>query len=158
MSVLYHDVLNFPEVEKKLDAKRVDLKHIFAEADFVSINLPLLSQTRGLINADLLKLMKPTAFIINMARGPLWNEADVARALKEHWIAGAGSDVYEVEPASPDNPLFKMDNFVGTPHTAALTEESLISMSMVSRDILAVLEGRTPEFPVPEEVYRQYDT
>jgi D-3-phosphoglycerate dehydrogenase len=156
MSVLYCDVLNFAEMEKELDAKRVDLKHIFTEADFISINLPLLPQTRGLINADLLKLMKPTAFILNMARGPLWNETDVVRALREHWIAGAGSDVFEMEPASPKNPLFKLDNFVGTPHTAALTEESLIRMSMVSRDILAVLEGRRPEFPVPEEVCMQY--
>jgi len=156
MSVLYYDVVNFPEVETKLDAKRVDLKHLFREGDFISINLPLLPQTRGLINGDLLQLMKPTAFLINMARGPLWNEADVARALRENWIAGAGSDVYEIEPPPPDNPLFKMDNFVGTPHMAAHTEESITKMSMVSRDILAVLEGRKPEFPVPEEVYEQY--
>lgn len=156
MSVLYYDVVDFPELADELDAKRVDPKRIFTEADFVSINLPLLPQTRGFVNADLLKLMKPTAFIINMARGPLWNEADVVKALQENWIAGGGSDVYEVEPASADNPLFKLDNFIGTPHTAALTEESMIRMSMVSRDILAVLEGRKPAFPVSEEVYIQY--
>jgi len=156
MSVLYYDVVGFPEAEKELDAKRVELKHLFREADLISINLPLLPQTRGIIDADLLKLMKPTAFLINMARGPLWNEADVVRALKENWIAGAGSDVFEVEPSPPGNPLFKMDNFVGTPHMAAHTEESMARMSMVSRDILAVLEGRKPEFPVPQEVYEQY--
>lgn len=156
MSVLYYDVVSFPEEEKELDAKRVDLKQIFREGDFISINLPLLPQTRGVINADLLKLMKTTAFLINMARGPLWEEADVARALKENWIAGAGSDVFEVEPSPPGNPLFEMDNFVGTPHMAAHTEESMTRMSMVSRDILAVLEGRKPQFPVPEEVYEQY--
>ena len=158
MSVLYYDVVSFPEEEKELDAKRVDLKQIFREGDFISINLPLLPQTRGMINADLLKLMKPTAFLINMARGPLWNEGDVARALKENWIAGAGSDVFEVEPSPPGNPLFEMDNFVGTPHMAAHTEESMTRMSMVSRDILAVLEGRKPEYPVPEEIYMQYST
>ena len=158
MSVFYYDVVNFPEAEKELDAKRVDLKHIFTEADFISINLPLLPQTRGMINAELLKLMKPTAFLINMARGPLWNEADVVMALKENWIAGVGSDVFEAEPSSPDNPLFTMDNFVGTPHMAAHTEEGMMKMSMVSRDILAVLEGQKPEFPVPEEIYRQYST
>ena len=156
MSVLYYDVVDFPAEEKELDAKRVDLQEIFMRADFISINLPLLPQTRELINADLLKLMKPTAFLINMARGPLWKEADVVRALKEKWIAGAGSDVYEVEPPSADNPLFTMDTFVGTPHMAAHTEEGMMRMSMVSRDILAVLEGRRPEFPVPEEVYMQY--
>jgi len=158
MSVLYYDVVDFPAEEKELDAKRVDLQEIFMRADFISINLPLLPQTRELINADLLKLMKPTAFLINMARGPLWKEADVVRALKEKWIAGAGSDVYEVEPPSADNPLFTMDTFVGTPHMAAHTEEGMMRMSMVSRDILAVLEGRRPEFPVPEEVYMQYST
>jgi D-3-phosphoglycerate dehydrogenase len=156
MSVLYYDVIDFPEAEQELDAKRVDLKHLFSKADFISINLPLLPQTRGIVNADLLKLMKPTAFLVNMARGPVWNEADVVTALKENWIAGVGSDVYEVEPASADNPLFTMDNFVGSPHMAAHTEESMARMSMVSRDILAVLEGRKPEFPVPEEIYRQY--
>jgi len=158
MPVLYYDVVNFPEVEKELDAKRVDLKHLFSKADFISINLPLLPQTRGLVNTDLLKLMKPTAFLINMARGPVWNEADVVKALEENWIAGVGSDVYEVEPSPGDNPLFTMDNFVGTPHMAAHTEEGTMRMSMVSRDILAVLEGRKPEFPIPPEVYVQYST
>jgi len=158
MSVLYSDVISFPEAEQELCAKRVDLKDLFKEADFISINMPLLPQTRGIINADLLKLMKPTGFLVNMARGPLWNEADVVRALKENWIAGVGSDVFEEEPSPADNPLFQMDNFVGTPHMAAHTEESMLRMSMVSRDILAVLEGRKPEFPVPEEVYAQYGT
>ncbi|UCH63918.1 MAG: hydroxyacid dehydrogenase [Fidelibacterota bacterium] len=156
MSVLYHDVLDFPETENELGARRVPLEQLFSEADFISLNLALLPQTRGLINADLLKLMKPTAFLINMARGPVWNEADVVRALKENWIAGVGSDVFEVEPASPDNPLFEMDNFVGTPHMAAHTEEALIRMSLVARDILRVIEGQEPEFPIPEEVYAQY--
>ncbi len=156
MSVVYHDVMNFLEVEKELDARRVPLEQLFAEADFISLNLALLPQTRGLINADLLKLMKPTAFLVNMARGPVWNEADVVHALKENWIAGVGSDVFEVEPALQDNPLFKMDNFVGTPHMASHTEEALIRMSLVARDILRVLEGQEPEFPLPQEVYAQY--
>jgi D-3-phosphoglycerate dehydrogenase len=156
MSVLYYDAIDFPEAEQELHAKRVDLQHLFRQADFISINLPLLPRTRGIINADLLKLMKPTAFLVNMARGPVWNEADVVTALKENWIAGVGSDVYEAEPASAENPLFTMDNFVGSPHMAAHTEEGMMRMSMVSRDILAVLEGRRPEFPVTEEIYRQY--
>jgi len=139
MTVLYYDVVNYPDAEKELKAERV--------------GLPLLAQTRNLINANLLKLMKPTAFLINMARGCVWNEADVVKALKENRIAGVGSDVYEVEPASPENPLFSMDNFVGTPHMSAHTEESMIRMSMVASDIIAVLEGRDPEFPVPEELY-----
>jgi len=156
MPVLYYDVVAYPEMEMELGAKAIDLKQLFAEADFISINLPLVPQTRGLINSDLLKLMKPTAFLINMARGPVWNESDVVKALKENWIAGAGSDVYEVEPAPSDNPLFALNNFVGTPHMAAHTEESLIRMSVtVSCDVLAVLEGREPDFPVPPELFDQ---
>jgi D-3-phosphoglycerate dehydrogenase len=153
MAILYFDVVGYPEMEKELNAKRVDSKELFTQADFISINLPLLPQTRGMIGVDLLRLMKPTAFVINMARGPVWKESEVVRALKEHWIAGAGSDVYEVEPAPPDNPLLALDNFVGTPHMAGHTEESLTRMSMVARDILAVLEGRPPQFPVPPELY-----
>ncbi|MBW2058705.1 MAG: hydroxyacid dehydrogenase [Deltaproteobacteria bacterium] len=154
MAVLYHDLVRYPRVEKELGAKPLDPETLFAEADFVSINLPLLDQTRGLVDAHLLRRMKPTAFLINMARGPVWKESDVVRALEEHWIAGAGSDVYEVEPAPADNPLFAQDSFVGTPHMAAHTEEGMIRMSMVARDIIAVLEGRAPEFPVPLEALK----
>ena len=149
MMIVYYDVVHNPEVEKELEATLLDKEEVFSKSDFISINLPLLPSTRHSINADLLKLMKPTAFLINMARGPVWKEQDVVRALKENKIAGVGSDVYEVEPASPENPLLKMDKFVGTPHMSAHTEESMIRMSMVARDVMAVLEGREPEFPAP---------
>ena len=149
MMIVYYDVVHNPEVEKELEATLLDKEEVFSKSDFISLNLPLLPSTRHSINADLLKLMKPTAFLINMARGPVWNEQDVVRTLKENKIAGVGSDVYEVEPASPENPLLKMDKFVGTPHMSAHTEESMIRMSMVARDVMAVLEGREPEFPAP---------
>jgi lactate dehydrogenase-like 2-hydroxyacid dehydrogenase len=72
----------------------------------------------------------------------------VVEALKTKQIAGAGSDVYEVEPVGMDNPLLKLDNFVGTPHMSAHTEEAMIRMSMVAGDVLAVLEGKDPKYPV----------
>jgi D-3-phosphoglycerate dehydrogenase len=147
MPVLYFDQLAFGEAEKELAASRVDKKTLFQQADFISVNLPLVPETRHFVNADLLNLMKPTAFLINMARGPIWQEADVVAALQEKRIAGAGSDVYEVEPITADNPLLKLGNFVGTPHMSAHTEEAMIRMSMVARDVLAVLEGREPEYP-----------
>ncbi|UCG04796.1 MAG: hydroxyacid dehydrogenase [Desulfobacterales bacterium] len=148
MSILYYDQIDYPEAEAELNAKRVDEKTLFSEADFISINMPLRPDTRHFVNAELLNLMKPSAFLINMARGPIWKEADVVKALKDKRIAGAGSDVYEVEPITPDNPLLKLDNFVGTPHMSAHTEEGMIRMSMVAKDVLAVLEGREPEFAV----------
>jgi D-3-phosphoglycerate dehydrogenase len=147
MPVLYFDRLVFAEAEKELAAARVDEKTLFQQADFISVNLPLLPETRHFVNADLLNLMKSTAFLINMARGPIWNEADVVAALQTNRIAGAGSDVYEVEPITADNPLLELDNFVGTPHMSAHTEEAMVRMSMVAQDVLAVLEGREPEFP-----------
>ncbi len=148
MKILYYDPIDYPDVQTELGASPVDRQTLFSESDFISVNLPLLPETRRCICADLLKYMKPTAFLINMARGPVWVEADVAAALKEKRIAGAGSDVYETEPVSPDNPLLNLDNFIGTPHMSAHTEESMIRMSMVARDVLAVLKGCEPEFPV----------
>jgi D-3-phosphoglycerate dehydrogenase len=147
MKILYVDQLSFPEADKELETSRVDEKILFKEADFISVNLPLLPETRHYVNADLISLMKPSAFLINMARGPIWQEADVVAALQEKRIAGAGSDVYEVEPISADNPLLKLENFVGTPHMSAHTEEAMIRMSMVAKDVLAVLEGREPQYP-----------
>ncbi len=148
MEVFYYDRVNYPEAEKGLKAKRIDKEELFSKSDFISINLPLLPETRHLVNADLLKLMKPTSFLINLARGPVWKEEDVVRFLRDKRIAGVGSDVYEVEPAVPDHPLFKLDNFVGTPHSAAHTDDSQAKSSMVASDVLAILEGREPQFPV----------
>lgn len=147
MKVLYYDPIEFTEVQSELGASRVDKETLFKEADLISINMPLLPQTHHFVNADLIQLMKPTAFLFNLARGPVWNEADVVKALKAKQIAGAGSDVYEVEPIKIDNPLLKLDNFVGTPHMSAHTEEAMIRMSMVARDVLCVLEGKDPEYP-----------
>jgi D-3-phosphoglycerate dehydrogenase len=149
MPVVYYDVVGYPQVESGLGAVRAEMEEVCRRADFVSINLPLLPDTRGRVNADLISHMKPSAFLINMARGPIWNETDVLDALKSGRIAGAGSDVFESEPALPGNPLFAMDNFVGTPHMSAHTDEGMSRMSLVASDVLAVLEGRKPEFPVP---------
>lgn len=157
MEVIYFDIRSYPNVERELGATRKDLEDLFKESDLISINLPLLPTTRHLVDRRLLNLMKPTAFIINVARGPIWKEEDLAEALKRRTIAGAASDVFEEEPPSPSNPLLALDNFVATPHSAAHTEESLIRMSMVAQDILRVLEGREPEYPVTEEVYAQYE-
>lgn len=156
MKILYFDVRDFLEAEKSLGAKRVGIQELFSEADLVAIHLPLVAQTHHLVDRNLLKLMKPTAYIVNLARGPIWKEEDLVEALQEGWIAGAASDVFEEEPPPKDHPLLSLKNFLATPHSAAHTEESLIRMSLVAQDILRVLDGKPPEFPVPEEVYMQY--
>ena len=148
MNILFYDLLEYPEVSEELNALRVEKEKLFEESDFISINLPLVPETRHFINSHLLNLMKPSAFLINMARGPIWKESDIYSALETNIIAGAGSDVYEQEPVEKDNPLFRLDNFVGTPHMSAHTEEGMIRMSMVASDVMAVLQNREPEFPV----------
>jgi len=150
MPVVYYDIINYPEVEAELKAVRTNMEEVCRQADFISITLPLLPGTRGCINAELIRQMKSSAILVNIARGPIWNEADVLDALRTGRIAAAGTDVFEEEPTPAQNPLFTVDNFVGTPHMAAHTNESICQMSMVARDVLAVLEGRNPEFPVPE--------
>ncbi len=156
MRVIYFDVKNFPEAEENLGAKRVELRELFSEADLVAIHLPLVSQTHHLVDRNLLRLMKPTAYIVNLARGPIWKEEDLAEALQKGWIAGAASDVFQEEPPPKEHPLLSLKNFLATPHSAAHTEESLIRMSLVAEDMLRVLEGKPPQFPVPEEVFMQY--
>ncbi len=148
MRVLYYDTLRFEEVEKELGAVKTSLEEIFIQSDFISINLPMLPQTKGIVGEKEFRMMKPTAYIINLARGPIWDEKALCRVLKEGRIAGAGADVFEVEPAPKDHPLLQLENFFGTPHMAAHTEEALKRMSLVAVDVLRVLEGKEPIHPV----------
>jgi D-3-phosphoglycerate dehydrogenase len=108
----------------------------------------MVPETKGLLKERELGLMKPSAFIINLARGPIWDEKALFAVLKEGKIAGAASDVYEVEPAMKDHPLLQLENFIGTPHMAAHTEEALKRMSLVAEDVIRVLEGKVPIYPV----------
>jgi len=148
MNVLYFDIIRYKEAEEEIEAKKVNLDELLSNSDFISINLPLTPETRGLVGEKELGLLKPTAYIINVARGPIWDEKAVYAVLKEGKIAGAGSDVYEVEPATKDHPLFELENFIGTPHMAAHTEEAMRRMSLVAEDIIRVLDGKAPLHPV----------
>jgi D-3-phosphoglycerate dehydrogenase / 2-oxoglutarate reductase len=148
MKILYYDSIRFEEVEEEIKARKVGLDELLSKSDFVSINLPMLPETKGLVGERELSLLKPTAYILNLARGPIWDEKALYHVLKERKIAGAGSDVFEVEPATKDHPLFQLENFIGTPHMAAHTDEALRRMSRVAVDILRVLEGKTPIHPV----------
>jgi len=148
MPVLYYDLVAAPaEMEQETQARRVSLEELLRSADYVSLNLPLTAETRHAIGAEQLRLMKPTAYLLNLGRGPLWDEQAVLEALEGKWIAGAGTDVFEEEPTSRDNPLFRFPNFVCTPHMAAHTDEAMRRMSLVAEDVLAVLQGREPRWP-----------
>jgi D-3-phosphoglycerate dehydrogenase len=119
----------------------VSLDELLAQSDFVTIHIPKTAETVGLINAASLSKMKPTAFVINAARGGVLDEADLFQALQEGTIAGAGLDVYSSEPCT-DSPLFALDNVVATPHLGASTEEAQEKAGIaVAQSVVAAFAG-----------------
>src|SRR5206468_5327517 len=149
MRVLYQDaVAADPATERELRASRTDIASLLRESDFVTLHTPLLPETRHLINAQSLKTMKKTAYLINASRGPVVDEAALAQALKEGWIAGAGIDVFEDEPKVHPG-LIGLPNVVLAPHIGSASWETRLQMANLAVDnCLAVLEGRTPPTPV----------
>ena len=134
-------------------ASLVEPETLLREADYVSLNLPLTPETRHLIGARELRLMKPTAYLINTARGPIVDEAALADALMKGEIAGAGLDVFEEEPLPSESPLLRLDNVVLTPHTAGFSDESARRLRVeVGRAAAAVLAGRWPRHVANPEV------
>lgn len=130
-----------------------DMETVFRQSDYVTVNTFLSAATRGLIGEEHLRLMKPSAFFINTARGPIVREAALIRALREKWIRGAGLDVFEQEPPRPDNPLLTMDNVILAPHGLAWTEELIRDNGVEAcRNILAVARGELPDAIVNREV------
>lgn len=112
-------------------------------ADYVTLHLPMTAETEGMINADTLALMKPTAYLINTARGGLVEEAALVAALQANSIGGAGLDVFEAEPPAADNPLFTLPNVVLSPHIAGLTQECAMRMAQVTiRNTLDLFDGQ----------------
>jgi phosphoglycerate dehydrogenase-like enzyme len=123
-------------------ATRVERDELFARADFLSVHLVLSARSRGLIGRDELARMKPTAYLINTSRGPIVDEAAMIDALERHAIAGAGLDVYDVEPLPLDHPLRRLPNTVLTPHVGYMSRESYaIFYSQMLEDIEAWLAG-----------------
>lgn len=153
MKILYYDVVPRPDLEKELGARRMDLDELLEESDFVSVHVPLMKATHHLINADKLKLMKETAYIINNSRGPVIDEKALYRALKEGTIAGAAIDVFEQEPTPKDNPLLELENVIVTPHISSSSHKTRSKMAeMVAENLVAFFEGRNPPNLVNPEV------
>lgn len=133
--------------------KPKSFEEIVSQADFISIHAPLTEETRYMFNADVFRRMKPTAALINVARGPLVCEADLIQALEDGEIAAAALDVLEIEPPKADNPLIRMKNVIVTPHTAWYSTESQKKLqSTVAEDIVRVLSGEMPENLVNKEL------
>lgn len=139
---------------KDIDVQLVDMDTVLAQSDFVNVSCPLNEKTRHLIGEKELKKMKPTAYIINTSRGPVIDEAALIKALKEGRIQGAGIDVFEQEPASGDNPLFKLENVIVTPHSIALTDEFYTTMwEEIAKQIRQMIDGEKPSKLVNPEVW-----
>lgn len=149
MEIAYHQRNPAPpEVEQALGAERLPLDELLAGADVVSLHCPLTPETRHLIGAEQLAAMKPTAVLINTARGPIVDEAALAEALAEGRIAAAGLDVYEREPQVEPR-LLGLDNVVLTPHLGSATVETRTAMAeLAARNAISVLAGQGPLTPV----------
>ncbi len=147
MSIIYHNRTPRPEAEAELQARYVSFDQLLAQADVISINAPLSEQTRHAFDHQALSRMRPDAYLINTGRGPIVKESDLARALKEGLIAGAGLDVYENEP-QVHRDLLGLENVVLAPHLGSATLETRSAMSLlVAENILAFVHGR--ELPNP---------
>jgi lactate dehydrogenase-like 2-hydroxyacid dehydrogenase len=154
MRVIYHDLRPAPEaVEKELGLELVSAEQLLREADFVSLHVPLMAETRHLIGARELRMMKPTAILVNTSRGPVVDEPALAEALEQRVIAGAGIDVYENEPTV--NPLLlKLENAVLAPHIASASVVTRRKMSMMAAEnAVAAIEGRRPPNLLNPEVW-----
>ena len=131
----------------EVGAERRDLDDLLATSDVVSIHVSLAPSSRDLIDARRLALMKPTAYLINTARGPIVNESALVAALETRQIAGAGLDVFDEEPLPKGHPLTKLDNVVLTPHIGWTTDHGYERFAATAADaLLAYLDGR--EFPI----------
>ncbi|HVR93434.1 MAG TPA: NAD(P)-dependent oxidoreductase [Casimicrobiaceae bacterium] len=136
-----------------IGARKVDLDTLMRDSDFVVVCCLLNEHTRHLIGAEALAKMKPTSYLINVARGPIVDEKALIDVLQERRIAGAALDVFEQEPVDPANPLLAMDNVIVTPHSLCWTDECFHNMASTGlRSIVEVLNGRIPEFLVNRAV------
>lgn len=146
MRVFYTDSVHLaPEEERKLGVAFRSLEDLLKESDFVSIHVPVTDETRHFMNEERLKLMKPSAVLINASRGATVDESALIKGLREKWIAGAALDVYEKEPIADDNPLLDLENVVLVPHIGSATIEARTKMAETATlNLLSVLKGERP--------------
>lgn len=154
MRVIASDPYKTPADIAAHGATSVSFDELIEQADYLVIQAPLTSQTRHLIDEAQLRRMKPGAILVNTARGPIVNDRALYRALKEGWIAGAGLDDIEEEPAKlrdwkPTNPLFGLENVIITPHAAYYSEEAILTVrDFAAQEVVRVLTGKPPLSPV----------
>ncbi len=154
MRILYHGGRRHADAEKELGLAYVELDRLLRESDFLSLHVPLTPETRHLIGERELALMKPTAILVNAARGPVVDQRALYEALKERRIAAAGLDVAEVEPMPLDDPLLTLDNVIVTPHIGSASVATRAKMAeMAVESILQALRGDLPSHCVNPEAF-----
>ncbi|WP_071784150.1 2-hydroxyacid dehydrogenase [Paenibacillus antibioticophila] len=151
MNIAYHNRNRKPDVETALEAEYPSLQELLQTSDFIVLMTPLTPETKGMIGYDEFKLMKRTAIFINASRGATVDEQAMVRALQEGLIFGAGLDVFEHEPVSPDHPLLHMPNVVTLPHIGSATAQTRLEMAMLAAEnLVAALQGHAPSSLVQE--------
>jgi D-3-phosphoglycerate dehydrogenase len=153
MKFIAHDPYASPATAKELGIELVSLEEVFSRSDILTVNCPLTEETRQLVNAQRLSLMKPTAYLINTARGPIVDQKALTEVLASRRIAGAGLDVFEQEPTDPANPLLHLDNVIVAPHALCWTDQCFAGNGAADvRAVLDVQHGRVPRGVVNREV------
>lgn len=153
MRFIAHDPYADPALAQELGVVLTDLDCVFRESDFLCINCPLSSETHHLVNRRRLGLMKPSAFLVNTARGPIVDQAALTEVLKAGGIAGAGLDVLEQEPPDADDPLLDLDNVILAPHALCWTNQLFSGSGAADvRAVLAVMGGQAPHGIVNRDV------
>ncbi len=153
MKFIAHDPYADKSVAAELGIELVSLEQLFEWSDILSVSAPLTNDTHHIVNAERLSRMKPTAYLINTARGPLVDQKALTAVLAAGKIAGAGLDVFEIEPTDPEDPLFKLDNVIAAPHALCWTDQCFAGNG--AADVLAVLDvqrGLIPRGVVNREV------
>jgi D-3-phosphoglycerate dehydrogenase len=158
MRVLGYDpYLSGQELQQR-GAEKAEFDRLLKESDFISIHAPLTAETRRMFGLNELRKMKPTAFIINTARGAIIDEQGLHQALVEGALAGAGLDVCEPEPPSPDNPLLRLEQVLITGHSAFLSQSSMLELQQKATEaVIAALRGDWPPMLVNPEVRERGD-
>jgi glyoxylate reductase len=155
MRILYSNPHRHEDIEKELGVEYVSLPDLLSSSDFISIHVPLNDATRDMIGRAEMALMKPTAILINTARGQIVDQRALYEALKSGKIKGAGLDVFNKEPIPPDDPLLKLENIVFTPHIGSATKTTRDRMAVLAvENLIAGLEGNRLPHCVNPEVYK----
>jgi D-3-phosphoglycerate dehydrogenase len=155
LRVVTHDPFVSKELAERAGVEQVEFDELLKISDYISIHTPLLPSTHHLFNADVFRRMKPTAYLINTARGPIVDEAALADALDQGHLAGAALDVMEQEPPSGSRLLGHRDNVIVTPHTGYYSEESLVDLqTKAAEEVVRVLSGQAPRNPVNPEALK----